>query len=179
MNERNGVRMGQRVRDARGKDLGKVTALYEWGFAVSKGFPILFRREWVARYDEVRGVREGALVLARSDDDLEALARGGIAPSWRIPAPRHFPGAATPAEAQGVFEEIASGAISSAAPVPWQPPASAASWSPESTEPRPPEVPEPPPPRGSTPSREVPDMRRYADSRGQSLAQVPPPPAVK
>lgn len=156
MKERNGVRIGQRVRDAMGKDLGKVTDLYDWGFAVAKGFPILFRREWVARYDEVRGVRDGALVIARSDDDLEALARGGVAPSWQIPGPVHFPHTATPAEARGVFEEIASGAIDTAAPDLWA-------------------SPEPPPaPRDSRPSAEVPDMRRYSDSLGQSLAKVPP-----
>src|SRR5512138_71498 len=121
MDERRGVRIGQRVRDARGKDLGKVTDLYDWGFAVSKGFPVLFREDRVARYDEVRGVRDGALVVARTDDDLEALALGGIAPSWQIPTPPHFPRAATPAEAQGVFAGIVSGAIVAASPEPFPP----------------------------------------------------------
>ncbi len=111
MKERNGVRIGQRVRDVEGKDLGRVKALYDWGFAVSKGFPILFRRDQVARYDEVRGVREGALVLARSDRDLFQLAEGEIPSAWRIPTPPEYPAAATPSEALGVFEGIAAGAI--------------------------------------------------------------------
>ena len=151
MDERNGVRAGQRVRDLEGHDLGRVTDLYDWGFASARGFTGLFRREWVLRYDEVRGLRDGAIVVARSDD-LEALALGGMPASWTIPAPPHFPRFATPAEAQAVFEDIASGAIGAAAPEPW---------------------PEPPPaPRSSAPSRDVPDMRRYSDSRGQSLAGV-------
>src|SRR5512133_3156036 len=74
MKELNGVRLGLRVRDADGKDLGKVTKLYAWGFEVTRGFPVLFRKDRVVRYDEVRGVREGALVVARSDRDLLELA---------------------------------------------------------------------------------------------------------
>ncbi len=112
MKERNGVRVGQRVRDVEDRDLGRVRELYEWGFAVSKGFPILFRRDWVARYDEVRGVRGGALVLARSDRDLFALAQGDVPPSWRIPTPPDYPSLATPSEALGVFEGITTGSIS-------------------------------------------------------------------
>jgi hypothetical protein len=140
MTERNGVRLGQRVRDVDGRDLGSVKALYDWGFAISKGFPILFRRDWVARYDEVRGVREGALVLARSDRDLFQLAEGDVPDAWRIPTPPAYPALATPSEALGVFEEIAAGAISTepeAWPaVPVQPPA----------------PPEPPHPADTTPA---------------------------
>ncbi len=112
MTERNGVRIGQRVRDVEGRNLGRVRALYEWGFAISRGFPILFRRDWVARYDEVRGVRGGALVLARSDRDLLDLAEGKVPSAWRIPTPPDYPALATPSEALGVFEGIAGGAIS-------------------------------------------------------------------
>ncbi len=110
MKELNGVRLGQRVRDADGKDLGKVTRLYEWGFEVTRGLPVLFRKDRVVRYDEVRGAREGALVVARSDRDLLDLAAGGIPRSWRVPAPPGYPSAATPAEAQFVLEDIARGA---------------------------------------------------------------------
>ncbi len=112
MTERNGVRIGQRVRDVEGRRLGRVKALYDEGFAISRGFPVLFRRDWVARYDEVRGVREGALVLARSDRDLFQLAEGEVPDAWRIPTPPHYPELATPSEALGVFEVIAGGAIS-------------------------------------------------------------------
>ncbi len=110
MRELNGVRLGQRVRDADGKDLGTVARLYAWGFEVTRGLPVLFRKVRVVRYDEVRGAREGALVVARSDRDLLELAEGGIPRSWRVPAPPGYPSAATPAEAQFVLEDIARGA---------------------------------------------------------------------
>jgi hypothetical protein len=109
MKELNGVRVGQRVRDADGKDLGKVTRLFEWGFEVTRGFPVLFRKDRVVRYDEVRGARDGALVIARSDGDLMDLAEGRIPRSWRVPSPPGYPSAATPAEAQSVLEDIARG----------------------------------------------------------------------
>ncbi len=110
MRELNGVRLGQRVRDADGKDLGKVARLYAWGFEVTRGFPVLFRRDRGVRYDEVRGARDGALVIARSDRDLLELAAGGVPRSWRVPAPPGYPSAATPSEAQFVLEDIARGA---------------------------------------------------------------------
>lgn len=100
--ERNGVRLGQRVRDVDGRSLGRVDALYESGFSVVKGLPLLFRSDFVARYDEVREVRDGEIVLARSRRDLQSLARGEIPPSWRLQAPPDGPAAATPAEARGL-----------------------------------------------------------------------------
>jgi len=118
MHERNGVRIGQRVRDLDGNDLGRVTRLYEQGFAARKGFPILFRKDIVARYDEVRGVRDGEIVLARSARDLQDLAAGEVPPSWRIPAPPGFPTVATPDEARGMFHHLARGAIAPVTPAP-------------------------------------------------------------
>jgi hypothetical protein len=103
--ERNGVRVGQRVRDVDGSPLGRVDALYDSGFSVVKGLPLLFRTDFVARWDEVREVRDGELVLARSSRDLFDLARGELPPSWRIPAAPDGPEAATPAEARGVLAE--------------------------------------------------------------------------
>jgi hypothetical protein len=97
--ERNGVRLGQRVRDLDGNVLGRVTALYDWAFRVERGFPILFRRGVVAGYDEVRQARGEELVLARSSRDLLALARGELPPSWRPAAPAGRP-PATPSEAR-------------------------------------------------------------------------------
>ncbi len=110
MDERNGVRLGERVVDADGRPLGKVTKLYPWGFVATRGLPVLTRRDEVIRYDEVRGARDGALVVARSAQDLLDLADGGIPRSWRIPAPPGYPAAATPSEARLVLEDIASGA---------------------------------------------------------------------
>lgn len=110
MQERNGVRLGQTVRDADGNELGRVSDLYAWGFRATKGFPILFRKDQVLRYDEVRGARDGALVVARSRRDLFELAAGGVPRSWRVPSPPGYPSAATPSEARLVLEDIASGA---------------------------------------------------------------------
>ncbi len=123
MQERNGVKLGQRVRDLDGTPLGRVKRLHEQGFVVSKGFPILFRTDHVARYEEVRGVRDGELIIARSRQDLFDLAAGGVPPSWRIPVPPEFPAAATPDEARGVFEDLARGAIATEAS-PREPPVS-------------------------------------------------------
>lgn len=108
MKERNGVRVGQRVRDLDGRPLGRVKELFDWGFAVEKGFPVLFRSDHVLRYDEVRGTRDGALVIARTQRDLVDLSSGQLPASWRIPAPVGFPRAATPGEARAVYAEIAS-----------------------------------------------------------------------
>ena len=150
MTERSGVRVGDEVRDLDGTDLGRVTRLYAWGFEVGRGFPILFRRQAVVRYDEVRGVRDGTLVVARSSRDLRDLAEGGVPASWRIPAPHAYPTAATPSEARFVLEDIAAGAIATDdAPAPL-----------------------PPRTRPIAPlTRE--DERRAVDARGQVL---PPPP---
>jgi hypothetical protein len=108
MREAHGVRKGQRVRTVDGDDLGRVTKLYELGFAVLKGFPILFGQTFVVRYEEVRGERDGALVVARSARDLLDLSEGEIPPSWRVPVPHGLPAAATPAEARQVYSAVAS-----------------------------------------------------------------------
>ncbi len=111
MLDRNGVRLGQRVRDLDGHDLGKVTRLDEWGFEVTKGFPILFHDDLVARYDEVRAIEDGEIVLARSSRDLQDLAAGELPPSWRVSAPPDYPDAATPAEARPVLDVDRRGAV--------------------------------------------------------------------
>ena len=100
MEERDGVRVGQRVCDLDGRSLGRVRELYDGGFAVVKGFPLLFRTDLVARWDEVRELRDGVVVLARSRRDLFELAGGGIPPAWRVSAPPGQPTAATPSEAR-------------------------------------------------------------------------------
>lgn len=100
MKEWNGIRVGQRVRDLDGNDLGRVKELYDAAFSIVKGFPILFRQDVVARYDEVRELRDGELVLARSSRDLFELAAGGVPPAWRVEAGPEQPTAATPAEAR-------------------------------------------------------------------------------
>jgi hypothetical protein len=111
MVERNGVRLGQSVRDLDGTPLGTVTALYEDGFATRKGLPFLIRRDYVVRYAEVRGERDGEVVVARSAADIFDLNAGELPPSWRVPAPPGFPSAATPPEASLLREDLARGAI--------------------------------------------------------------------
>ncbi len=63
--ERNGVRLGQPVRDVDGISLGKVVRLFDWGFETRRGLPILSGGRWVLRYDEIRAKRDGALVVSR------------------------------------------------------------------------------------------------------------------
>ena len=99
MNERNGVRRGQRVRDVEGKDLGRVGKLFEAGFEVRKGFPLLFSDNQVLRYADVRVSGAGDLVVARAAADVFTLAEGRLPDSWRIGTAQGFPSAATPSEA--------------------------------------------------------------------------------
>jgi hypothetical protein len=159
MKERNGVRVGQRVRYVDGKPVGRVVELFDGGFAVQRGFPILFRRDFVFRYDEVRGTRDGGLVVARGEKDLFQLARGELPASWRIPAPSGFPTAAAPAEARGVFAEVASARLPAPQPTgalspPGPAPAESLIWERPAGEP------------GTT------DERGYAQRRGQG-AEAP------
>ncbi len=116
--ERNGVRTGMRVRDLDGKDLGRVRRLYEWGFEIQKGLPLVFRSDFVATYDEVRGIEGGVLTIARTDGALLDLAAGGVPPGWRVPAPHGFPDAATPGEARGLYSDLAGAAVTPGPPEP-------------------------------------------------------------
>ncbi|WP_041448555.1 hypothetical protein [Anaeromyxobacter sp. Fw109-5] len=154
MKERNGVRVGQRVRSVDGKSVGRVVELFDEGFAVQRGFPILFRKDFVFRYDEVRGTRDGALVVARGERDLFQLARGELPASWRIPAPSGFPTAAAPAEARAVFAEVASARLPAPQPTsnpsPGPAPAESLIWERPAGEPA------------------TSEERRYAQQRGQS-----------
>jgi hypothetical protein len=160
--ERNGVRLGQLVRDADGKALGKVTRLFAWGFEVARGFPILFRTSFVLRYDEARGERDGALVVARSDRDLATLAGGELPPSWRVSAPPGFPTVAAPAEGHELLRELAAerGPVGPPAPLPPQAAAALAAS------------------RGEPPGSEAAEVaseteRAYVATRGQSAPSPP------
>lgn len=139
--ERSGVRKGQRVSDLDGTSLGRVVRLFDWGFEARRGIPILFHEDFVVRYDELRGVRDGALVVARSRRDLLDLAAGDLPPSWRTPVPPEFPTAATPSEARYVREDVARGRIGGGS---------------TTIEP----APAPEPPAGD-------DLRAYVDARGE------------
>lgn len=150
MRERNGVRIGQPVRDLDGKPLGQVDRLYESAFRVVKGFPILFRQEQVLLYEEVRAERDGELVVARSDRALFQLAEGGIPDIWRIRTPPSMPGAATPSEARDVFAGLAAArGVAPRAPAP--------------------------PPGAEPIPRSPDDEREYAGPRGESFPAGPPP----
>jgi hypothetical protein len=79
MQERSGVRTGQRARDLDGTSLGRVVRLFDEGFLCRRG---RYGRDYVVRYDEVRAVVDGVLVVGRSSRDLLDLARGGLPPAW-------------------------------------------------------------------------------------------------
>jgi hypothetical protein len=159
--ERNGVRLGQPVRDLDGTSLGRVVRLFDWGFQTRRGLPILSRGQHVVRYDEVRAVREGALVVSRSGRDLLELAAGEIPHAWRIPTPSAFPTAATPSEARSVLEDVAAGRVPGGAldeearkiPLP-------ARTAPERTSPE-------PRPRAAD------EVRTFGGERGQAVAPNP------
>jgi hypothetical protein len=93
-------------------------------------------------------LRDGALVVARSEAALLQLAGGEIPDIWRVPAPHAFPAAATPSEARDLFAELAAGRAASAVPATG--------------------VAEPAP----LPAE---DERDYARSRGESFPAGPPP----
>jgi hypothetical protein len=105
MKERNGVRVGQRVKDLDGRDLGKVTRLHAWGFETVKGLPVLVRDEHVFRYEDVRPSQDGTIVVARGADDVYTLAEGRLPPSWKAGVREGFPSAATPSEAARLTKE--------------------------------------------------------------------------
>ncbi|HYS79502.1 MAG TPA: hypothetical protein VEM76_02270 [Anaeromyxobacteraceae bacterium] len=83
MNDR--VQVGMEVRDADGKRLGKVSRCDAWGIEVVKGF--WSPSEWVVRWDEVLGVKDGKVEVDRSDEDLFVLAAGGLPSRWRRGTP--------------------------------------------------------------------------------------------
>lgn len=148
------MRVGRRVRDLDGTPLGQVTRLYDSGFAVGKGL-WLFRKDYVLRYDEVRGLRDGELLVARSRRDLFDLAAGDVPPSWRIAAPPDFPAIATPPEASLLVHDVARGAIATGGA-----PAPVSARRPE-------------PERAGAPSTGD-EEREYVRTRGQSFPAHPP-----
>ncbi|HVI74175.1 MAG TPA: hypothetical protein VM683_04225 [Anaeromyxobacteraceae bacterium] len=83
MDER--VKPGMTVFDADGKRLGKVTRCDPEGIEVVRGFWSPF--DWVIRWDEVLDVEDGRVRVARGDDELLALAEGGMPESWRRGTP--------------------------------------------------------------------------------------------
>jgi len=98
MRSNRGVTVGQRVRDVEGNDLGRVRRLYATGFAAARGFALLFREDFVLRYEDVRGEKDGALLVSRAPGDVYALAAGELPESWKIDAKPGMPSAATPSE---------------------------------------------------------------------------------
>ena len=79
------VQVGMEVRDADGKRLGKVSRCDAWGIEVVKGF--WSPSEWVVRWDELLGVKDGKVEVDRSDEDLFVLAAGGLPLRWRRGTP--------------------------------------------------------------------------------------------
>jgi len=79
MIDRNQVSEGMMVRGADGKKLGRVLACREGSFIIEKGF--FFATDYVARYDDVRGVSDDEVQLSRPEEELahaqRAVAREG------------------------------------------------------------------------------------------------------
>lgn len=61
---------GMVVRSSDGEKLGKVTRLDEASFEIEKGF--FFPKEYMVRYDEVAGIRDGEVILTHARDQLAA-----------------------------------------------------------------------------------------------------------
>lgn len=79
MIDRNQVSEGMMVRGADGKKLGRVLACMEGSFIIEKGF--FFATDYVAHYDDVKGVSGDELQLSRPEEELahgqRAVAREG------------------------------------------------------------------------------------------------------
>jgi hypothetical protein len=106
---RDDIRVGMTVRDAAGTTLGKVRRVYPWGFEARRG--LFSPYQWVIRRDEITGVDDGVVAVARRQDDLLRLAAGGLPESWRryTPPMGGPPLPAAPAEARAV-EAVLAGA---------------------------------------------------------------------
>lgn len=92
-----------RVRDLDGRELGRVTRCDPWGVEFAKGR--FFRRDGAAPYDEIREVRDGEVILARSARALFDLAAGRIPDTWR---------SSEPPPVVGKFEGVPPGSASPA-----------------------------------------------------------------
>ncbi len=96
------VREGMIVRDLDGRLLGRVTRVDPWAVEFAKGR--FYRRDGAAPYSEIREVRDGEVILARSARALFELAEGRIPETWRGSEPPPLvgsehgvvPGTATP-----------------------------------------------------------------------------------
>lgn len=66
----NQIHEGMVVRSSDGEKLGKVRQLFATSFDIEKGF--FFPKEYVVSYDDVAGVREGEIFLARARSELSA-----------------------------------------------------------------------------------------------------------
>ena len=68
MTDRNRVHEGMVVRSSDGKKLGRVLACEEASFVVEKGF--FFTTDYIARYDDVKGIARDEIQLARAQREL-------------------------------------------------------------------------------------------------------------
>jgi uncharacterized protein (TIGR02271 family) len=72
MFERSQVKEGMVVRSQDGEKLGRVFAVTEDAFHIEKG--LFFPKDYLVRFSEVAGVRDGELVLSHGRDSLRALS---------------------------------------------------------------------------------------------------------
>ncbi|BDG10245.1 hypothetical protein [Anaeromyxobacter paludicola] len=141
------VQRGMPVRDLDGRLLGRVSRLDEWGLEYEKG--LLFKQGGVAPWREVHALRDGTVVLARSERALFQLAAGQIPDTWR---------GSEPPPVVGPLESVVPGTAHPTTVV----------LGPKDEFPREPVLPE---------TLELPltweEERRYVASRGQSLHEPP------
>jgi hypothetical protein len=72
MFERTQVKEGMVVRSQDGEKLGRVSAVGEDAFHIEKG--LFFPKDYLVRFSEVAGVRDGELVLSHGRASLRALS---------------------------------------------------------------------------------------------------------
>jgi uncharacterized protein (TIGR02271 family) len=81
MFDRTSLREGMEVRTRDGEKLGKIVRCGESEFEIEKGF--FFPKEYIARYDDVADLRDGAAFLAISSDELKRMQDGSGGERWQ------------------------------------------------------------------------------------------------
>jgi uncharacterized protein (TIGR02271 family) len=69
------IQPGTVVRSADGEKLGKVVSCEQESFTIEKG--LFFRKDYLARYEDIASIDEGEIRLTRNRDDLIPVGDGG------------------------------------------------------------------------------------------------------
>jgi hypothetical protein len=71
MYQRDDIKEGMTVRSADGHKLGKVYAVGDLEFQIEKG--LFFPKDYAVRYEEIRELRHGDIILAHGRESLRSL----------------------------------------------------------------------------------------------------------